>query len=193
MRLDPGRSTTTTAVVSASSPPPAPARTLGVTSVSDPANWSCDPSPFGWRSIAAMPGSVPETRVSSPGACDRTALTPASFAWSSRGACRRLHTRPRAASAVHTSLGPWPGAQGSLPLDADRCQPRLNLCQTLLCSPKLPYEPLPPCCVLWRRGVEFGLVGGYLARQLGALAFKGLPLVRGRWHRGMIVPSYSMT
>ena len=43
----------------------------------------------------------------------------------------------------------------------------------------LPREPLPPCCVLGRRGFEFGLVGSYLARQLAALPLKGLPPLRG--------------
>ncbi len=48
----------------------------------------------------------------------------------------------------------------------------------------LPREPLPPCCVLGRRGFEFGLVGSYLARQLGALPLKGLPLAKRPRHAG---------
>jgi hypothetical protein len=52
--------------------------------------------------------------------------------------------------------------------------------------PKLPHEPLPSCCVLWRRGFEFGLVGGYPVRQLGALLLQGLPLVPGSWHPGSL-------
>jgi len=60
-------------------------------------------------------------------------------------------------------------------------QPRLNLRLPLLSPPNLPLPHLTARLVLGRRGIELTLVGRDLARQLGALPLKGLPLVnRGR-------------
>ena len=130
-----------------------------------------------------------------PIACLIRAVLLQMFATESRGPVSRAPGLPRTRLAAgHASsrtqpalliLRSVPGhGHGALPLGADRCQPRLNLRQTLLPPPNLPREALPLWLVRGCSGVQFSLVGSKILRQLGPLTFKGLSLVRRRWHLG---------
>ncbi len=169
MGLDPGRSTTTTAVVSASSPPRAPARTLGVTSVSDPAILT------GFATLRPSGGA---RSPQCPVACLIRAVLLQVLATEPPGPASRAldlpstrlatdGTRARAQPALFI-LRSVPGrGHRALPFGADGCRPSLNLSQSLLNPANLPRQPLTLCLVLAER-VRTG-------RWLTALAARRAP------------------